>query len=413
MTKEINITASYLQKAQSRRPEKRVIEWDGKLKGFGIKQTTKGMISYIVNTRVNGRLVQVTVGRYPELSAPQARKKAAALLVKMRDGVNPNQKDPMKDLEGITLERAYKDYTETRELKPITIGDMQRTINQVMPTWWKKRLLDITPMMIERKHREHGKTRSKAKANAAMRYLRALFNFAAEYYIDEKGRSPYDYNPVLRLTKLKAWHKVERKSTYIKKESLGAWWQATETVSEIARDYLRLVLLTGFRKQEAAKLEWKHIDFTNGTITALDTKNGKDHTLPMSTYLKTLLERRFQAKINGYVFPSFDGKKHYATPTRSTEQHPLAMIDKQTGFNCTIHDLRRTFATYAESLDIPAYALKGLLNHSRKADVTAGYIQLEVERLRKPMQRITDEILSLAGAVDSGDNIIKLPTNNV
>ena len=58
---------------------------------------------------------------------------------------------------------------------------------------------------------------------------------------------------------------------------------------------------------------------------------------------------------------------------------------------------RRTFITIAESLDIPAYALKRLLNHKMTNDVTAGYIVADVERLRKPMQLITDFILKCMG----------------
>lgn len=58
--------------------------------------------------------------------------------------------------------------------------------------------------------------------------------------------------------------------------------------------------------------------------------------------------------------------------------------------------LRRTFITIAESLDIPVYALKRLLNHKMTQDVTAGYIIMDVERLRKPMQQITDCLLKVA-----------------
>ncbi len=63
------------------------------------------------------------------------------------------------------------------------------------------------------------------------------------------------------------------------------------------------------------------------------------------------------------------------------------------GVPFTIHDLRRTFATTAEGLDLPAYSLKRLLNHKMSNDVTAGYIMLDVERLRKPMQLITDFLI--------------------
>ena len=62
-------------------------------------------------------------------------------------------------------------------------------------------------------------------------------------------------------------------------------------------------------------------------------------------------------------------------------------------FLITLHDLRRTFITVAESLDISAYAAKRLVNHKMSGDVTAGYIIADVARLRDPMQKITDRLL--------------------
>ena len=79
----------------------------------------------------------------------------------------------------------------------------------------------------------------------------------------------------------------------------------------------------------------------------------------------------------------------------------------ETGITFTLHDLRRTFITVAESLDIPAYALKRLLNHKMSNDVTAGYIITDVERLRIPMQRITDYMLRTAN-VKEAPQVIQL-----
>jgi hypothetical protein len=76
-----------------------------------------------------------------------------------------------------------------------------------------------------------------------------------------------------------------------------------------------------------------------------------------------------------------------------------------------LHDLRRTFITIAEGLDIPAYALKRLLNHKMTQDVTAGYIVMDVERLRKPMQLISEHILKLTNVKKSAE-IIELSTVN-
>lgn len=70
----------------------------------------------------------------------------------------------------------------------------------------------------------------------------------------------------------------------------------------------------------------------------------------------------------------------------------VARVVALSGISFTPHDLRRTFITIAEGLDIPAYALKRLLNHKQAGDVTAGYIIPNTERLREPMQRITDFI---------------------
>jgi hypothetical protein len=49
-------------------------------------------------------------------------------------------------------------------------------------------------------------------------------------------------------------------------------------------------------------------------------------------------------------------------------------------------------------IDLSAYSVKRLLNHKMRNDVTAGYIVTDVERLRQPMQKITDFILRAAGA---------------
>ena len=48
-------------------------------------------------------------------------------------------------------------------------------------------------------------------------------------------------------------------------------------------------------------------------------------------------------------------------------------------------------------MDISVYALKRLLNHKMTNDVTAGYIITDVDRLRVPMQKITDYILLQGG----------------
>jgi integrase len=93
-----------------------------------------------------------------------------------------------------------------------------------------------------------------------------------------------------------------------------------------------------------------------------------------------------------YVFPGTGVEGYIIEPRKVMEK-----ITDLSGLTFTLHDLRRTFITIAESLDIPAYSLKRLLNHTTRQDVTAGYIVMDVERLRRPMQLITDYLLKQMG----------------
>lgn len=168
------------------------------------------------------------------------------------------------------------------------------------------------------------------------------------------------------------------------------------------RDYFLLLLFTGLRREEAVQLTWDRVDFKSKVITISDTKNHQVHLLSMSDYLFDLFTARktVSSSESKFVFPG-DGKTGYNVEPRKV----MKKIIDQSGVIFTLHDLRRTFITIAESLDIPAYALKRLLNHKMNHDVTAGYIIMDVERLRKPMQMITDHIVKLVTKKDETEVI--------
>ena len=92
-----------------------------------------------------------------------------------------------------------------------------------------------------------------------------------------------------------------------------------------------------------------------------------------------------------WVFPSTGKKGHIVETKKFTER-----VAERSGVEFTLHDLRRTFITIAESLDIPHYALKRLLNHRLSGDVTAGYIVSDMERLRGPVSLVAAKINELA-----------------
>lgn len=367
---------------------KQIFYRDSVMPGFGLRVTSGGAKSFIVEKRINGKVKRITLGRYGNLTVEQARGEAMKLLGDVATGKDPIGEKETERIKAITLQQAFDDYLLTRKnLKPSTIHDYKRSLNGPFKEWQNKALIDITKDMVELKHRAIGQT-AKARANNAMRVLRAVFNHALAKYEDADGKPILSFNPVDRLSHTRAWFKVERRQTLIKAHQLGDWYQATlQLNNETTRDYLHLVLFTGLRRSEASTLTWDNIDFKDRSLTIKETKNHQVHTLPLSDVLYELLQRRHENKESPYVFPA-DTERGYLIEPRTA----VTRVSTLSGVTFTLHDLRRTFITIAESLDIPAYALKRLLNHKDTNDVTAGYIVSNIDRLREPMQRITDFI---------------------
>lgn len=372
---------------------------DAELKGFGIRVGTGSKV-YYAEGKVHGKTVRVTIGHHGVFTAEQARTEARNILGMIARGINPNDVEKARKARSITLSQVFEDYlTARRSLKPRTVYDYRRILSTYLADWQNKPLVELSKDMVERRHRELGE-KSPAQANLTMRFLRALFNYAAGRYEDSDGHAIIPDNPTKRLSQTRSWYRVPRKQTVIKAHELEPWFRAvlnqTNTIRsdkrELIRDYLLLVILTGLRREEAARLKWRDVDMVGRTLVVRDTKNHEDHTLPLSDYLYELLQRRQADAFNEFVFGSV-GEKGYINEPRKL----MAQVTEESGVHFTIHDLRRTFITVAESLDIPAYALKRLLNHKMGQDVTAGYIIADAERLRGPMQRITDYMLRAGG----------------
>jgi integrase len=131
-------------------------------------------------------------------------------------------------------------------------------------------------------------------------------------------------------------------------------------------DYLLLIMLTGMRKGEAGRLLWDDISLYERSFVIRDTKNGKDHALPMCSFVFDLLSRRKENATTPWVFPN--RKKNVPMSTESTNMYDR--ICRDTGIAFSPHDLRRTFVTMAVSVKTDHYQLNQLINHCGGGDVT-------------------------------------------
>jgi integrase len=375
-----------------------VLYWDTELRGFGVlvsgKTTAK---SYIAQKRMpDGRTRRVTVGAIGEFETVEdARTKAGRLLSGLREGRDPKAERRKAAARDRTLGQWLDVYLDTRKDLRKRSAEEYRRIKGHLAAWFDRALREITPEMVETTHAELGESAGPAAANNAMRVLRAVWNFA----LDRDETLPA--NPVRRLKR--AWFAMPPRTRVVRMEDLAKFYSAVDALqNRTAADYLKFLLFTGLRRREAASLRWSSdIDFTARVIRvpAIRTKPKRKLDLPMSSYVRELLvARRAIGDDGGFVFGADSRSGHIEEP-----KFAFSMVAEASGIAVSPHDLRRSYITICESVDISPLALKALVNHALGNDVTSGYVQMTAERLREPAQRVCDRMLQLCGIATPKD----------
>ncbi|MET0497956.1 MAG: integrase family protein, partial [Steroidobacteraceae bacterium] len=375
---------------------------DTKVRGLQLVVTATGSKTYYFYGRIGGKPARHRLGIHPALTPENARRLAEGARGRVATGVDIRAERKTEQRNTVTLDDAFEAFKRTRRaLRAQTLYSYERYIELAFKEWKTKPLVQISKDLVARRHKRLSEDHGPAYADGAMRVLRAIINVAQFQYEAPDGTPLLPDNPVRRLSQTRAWNRVARRTSYIKPTQLKPWinrvllLKADPEKREACAiaDWLLVTLFTGLRRNEGLRLPWADVDLDNKTLTVRDTKNHLDHTLPLSDYLIELLAARRKAEPEAVqVFASYGAEGYLVDPRKQLER-----IVADSGVTFTPHDLRRTFITVAESLDIPAYALKRLLNHKMSNDITAGYIITDVERLRKPMQQVTDFILRSAG----------------
>ncbi len=109
---------------------KQVEYWDTNVRSFGVRISAQSK-TFFVSRRVNGKMVRVKIGRFPEMNVDDARHDASAKLVEMAAGKNPNEaKKRARTEKGRTLEDMFKlkmSTPKSQKLKASTRNFYDRT----------------------------------------------------------------------------------------------------------------------------------------------------------------------------------------------------------------------------------------------------------------------------------------------
>ena len=373
--------------------------YDTVTRGFGVRVGTSKK-SYICEAQVNGKTRRVVIGDTSNLTTEEARKAAKKYAGQMAGGVDPNAQKAEDRARVLTWDEAQEAFFKGRKIKETSLKNYKSVLRCQFADWGNKQLKDITPSMMLKRFGAIGETSGPATANLAGRIFRSVWNYCRAATANGAGEYVLPECPVRRISETRSWHKEKRRQGYIRNDQVPAWFDAVHgLVSErhpshaaAFRDLLELYIRTGLRRGEGMALAWKDVNLPGRLFTIADTKNGKPLVLPMSNQLVTLFERRKEATGGkGFVFAGEGATGRLTDPRKMHDA-----VQASSGIAFGFHDLRRTFATLAERLDLSAYAIKRLLNHADNGDVTSGYLIADPERLREPMQRISDELDRLA-----------------
>ncbi len=341
--------------------------WDRDLTGFGVRVYATGRKVYVAQTRVpTGQSKRVPIGVHGDVAPDEARGTAAAVIDRLGRGEEPFPPAPappptMADL----AERYVKGHLEVN-CRPNTVKTCRRVLDlHILPA-----LGHLPVASVERSHvaELHFRMRDKpAQANQAVEVLSKMFRLAETWGMTPPRRSP--------CRRVRAYKRVRRERFLTPEEyrRLGRVLDEAEAAggflpSGIAA--IRLLLLTGCRKNEIVTLRWDDIDRTAGEIRIRDAKTGA-RRVPLTRAVEFVLAGIPRIEGNPWVITGKLPGDHL----KNLDQIWLRLRPRAGLDGVRIHDCRHSYASRALAIGEGLPMIGKLLGH-RKVTTTARYAHL-------------------------------------
>ena len=225
-------------------------------------------------------------------------------------------------------------------------------------------------------------TGGKAVAARATAAFRAMLAWAVD-------RKHVKANPLagIRLNKIKGRERVLSDAELARLAEAAAAMEA-EGVNAKGLTIIRLLALTGARRNEIATLRRPYLEFDHGRARLPDSKTGERFVPlggPALAILSAWLER--SADRGGYVFPAERGGGHYqGTPKVWRELRRRARLP-----GVRLHDLRHGFASLGVGLGQSLFVVGKALGH-RRAQTTERYAHLAADPVRVAADQVSRRV---------------------
>ena len=333
--------------------ERDTVFWDSELMGFGVRVYSSGRKYYVVQTRAGGAAAKrVTVGRHGVISAEEARRRAALVIARIKAGEEPMARRLANGPTVAALAARYLEEHVAVRCKPRTRMLYHLVVKKyILPEFGQRSALGVGQAQVAELHYKLRKT--PYMANHVVDTLSRIFNLAEDWGVVPEGSNP---------CRFQVKYKQRSRERFLTEEEfrrLGRVLSEAETcrgVSVHAVAAIRLLMLTGCRRNEILTLRWEDMNPAANELHLRDSKTGA-RTVSLSPEAAKVLAEVPRVADNPFVIPG----RIKGTFMRNVND-PWKIIRKRAGLDdVRLHDLRHSCAALAHF-----HALKVILSSCYK-----------------------------------------------
>ena len=275
------------------------VVWDRALAGFGVRVYPSGAKVYVVQARGPDGSRRITVGRHGVIGAVEARRRAALIVARIRIGEDPVPEAP--EPKGITLaalaERYLREHVAVH-CKPTTAAQYRLAIERyIVPALGTLAVSSLGRSQVA--DLQHALRDRPAMANLAIATLSRMIDQAMAWGVAGETSNPCRSIPRYRT------RRRERFLTDAEFQRLGRTLdelEATGRISPHAAAALRLLMLTGCRRNEILTLRWEDVRLEAQELQLADSKTGP-RTVSLSPEAAHVLASIERLPGNPWVIP--------------------------------------------------------------------------------------------------------------
>jgi integrase len=252
--------------------------------GFGLRLRSTGARTWIFQYKFGAKHQRMKLGAWPMLSLEKARGKARQYRQDVDGGGNPasiRAEERLRSTE--TFGRIVSRHLAGRReaLKPRSFVEVERHLSRYAKPLHGLLLAGIDRRRIAGLLSEISDRHGRIAANRVRASLSAFFSWAVR-----EGLADANVVAGTNRTEEAARERV------LTEAELAEIWAAL--LDDDYGDIVRLLMMTGQRREEVGGLQWSEIDFDRSAITfpSARTKNSREHEIPMSDFVRDLLAAR-------------------------------------------------------------------------------------------------------------------------